>query len=150
MVTGGDLQFMQDAASGGMLEVELGRMATEKAASAEVKKFGQRMMDDHSKAGQELAQLAGQKKVMLPQEKSPAQKEMMDRLSKLNGAAFDRAYVADMFEDHEKDVTAFEAVAKTATDKDVKDFTAKTLPTLKEHLEMIRGIAGKMNIKPKS
>lgn len=65
VVTGGDLAFMNEAAPGGMAEVELGRLATKQAASKEVKQFAERMITDHSKAGEELKQLAQQKKVIL-------------------------------------------------------------------------------------
>ena len=149
VVTGGDLAFMNDAAPGGMAEVELGRMAAKQAQSSEVKQFAARMIADHTKAGDGLKQLAQQKKVILPSEVNPAHKETMAKLSKLNGAEFDRAYVMAMVADHEKDVAAFESVAKGAVDADVKAFAAKTLPTLKEHLQMIRDIAGKMGEKPK-
>ncbi len=149
VVTGGDLAFMNDAAPGGLAEVELGRLAVKQAASKEVKQFAERMIADHSKAGEELKQLAQQKKVMLPQEVNPKHKEIMETLSKLKGADFDREYVKAMVADHEKDVTAFESVAKGAVDADVKAFAAKTLPTLKLHLQMIQDIAAKMGEKPK-
>jgi len=141
---------MNDAAPGGMAEVELGKLAAEKAQNAEVKAFGQKMIADHSKAGEELKQLAAQKKVMLPPDVLPTHKELMEKLSKLSGADFDREYVKAMVEAHEKDVTAFESVAKGATDADVKAFAAKTLPTLKMHLEMVKGMADKMGVKMKS
>ncbi|MBA2737609.1 MAG: DUF4142 domain-containing protein [Pyrinomonadaceae bacterium] len=149
VVTGGDLAFMNDAAPGGMAEVELGKLAADKAQNAEVKAFAQKMSADHSKAGDELKQLAAQKKVMLPPDVLPTHKELMDKLSKLSGTEFDKEYVKAMVAAHEKDVTAFSAVAQTATDADVKAFAAKTLPTLKMHLEMIKGIADKMSITAK-
>lgn len=80
----------------------------------------------------------------------PKHKEVMEKLSKLKGAEFDREYVKAMVEDHEKDVAAFEATSKGAVDADVKAFATKTLPTLKEHLQMIREIDGKMGGKAKS
>lgn len=149
VVTGGDLAFMNAAAPGGMAEVEMGRMAAKHAQSSEVKRFAARMIADHTKAGDELKQLAQQKKVMLPPDVSPAHKETMAKLSKLSGAEFDRAYVMAMVADHEKDVTAFTATAKGAVDADLKAYAAKTLPTLKEHLQMIRDIAAKMGDKAK-
>jgi putative membrane protein len=150
VVTGGDLAFMNDAAPGGMAEVELGKMAASKSQNAEVKAFGQKMVEDHSKAGEELKQLATQKKVMLPTDVMPAHKQLMEKLSKLSGADFDSAYVTAMVEAHEKDVAAFENVSKTAADADVKAFATKTLPTLKMHLEMIKGMADKMGVKMKT
>ncbi len=149
VVTGGDLAFMNDAAPGGMAEVELGRMAVKQGMSKDVKQFGQKMIDDHTKAGQELMKVAEQKKVMLPPDVMPKHKEVMEKLSKLSGADFDREYVKAMVADHEKDVAAFDATAKTAADADVKAFAAKTLPTLQMHLQMIRDIQGKMGGKAK-
>lgn len=131
-----------------MAEVELGKLAAAKAQNAEVKAFGQQMVDDHSKAGDELKALAAQKKVMLPPDVLPAHKQLMEKLSKLNGVDFDKEYVKAMVEDHEKDVAAFGNVSKTAADGDVKAFAAKTLPTLQMHLDMIKDIANKMGVKP--
>ncbi len=149
VVTGGDLAFMNDAAPGGMAEVELGRLAMKQAASKDVKAFAERMIADHSKAGEELKALAQQKKVTLPPDIMPTHKEAMAKLSKLSGAEFDQEYVRAMIMDHEKDVTAFEATAKGAVDSDVKAFAEKTLPTLKMHLQMIRDIAAKMGVNAK-
>ncbi len=150
VVTGGDLAFMNDAAPGSVAEVELGKMAAGKSQNAEVKAFGQKMVEDHTKAGDELKQLAAQKKVVLPTDVMPAHKQVMDKLSKLSGADFDKEYVKAMVEAHEKDVAAFENVSKTAADADVKAFATKTLPTLKMHLEMIKGMAEKMGVKMKA
>lgn len=147
VVTGGDLAFMNDAAPGGMAEVEIGKLAASKAQNAEVKAFAQKMITDHSKAGDELKLLAAQKKVTLPPDLLPAHKQLMEKLSKLGGADFDKEYVKAMVTDHEKDVAAFENAAKTAADADVKAFAVKTLPTLKMHLEMIKGMADKMGVK---
>ncbi len=144
VVTGGDLAFMNDAAPGGMAEVELGKMAAGKSQNAEIKAFGQKMVEDHSKASEELKQLAAQKKVMLPTDVLPAHKQLMEKLSKLSGADFEKEYVKAMVAAHEKDVAAFENVSKTAADADVKAYAAKTLPTLKMHLEMIKAMADKM------
>ena len=148
VVTGGDLAFMNDAAPGGMAEVELGKLAVKQAASNDVKQFAQKMIDDHSKAGEDLEALAAQKKVTLPPDVMPKHKEIMDKLSKLSGADFDKEYVKAMVEAHEKDVAAFENVSKTAADADVKAFATKRLPTLKMRLEMIKGMAAKMGVKP--
>jgi len=138
---------MNQAAMGSLAEVELGRLALNQAASADVKGFAQQMIDDHSKAAGQLKQLAQGKNVMLPLEISPSHKQTMEKLTNLKGAEFDREYVKAMVEDHVKDVTAFGAVAQNATDADVKAFAAKTLPTLQEHLQMIRGIAAKLDVR---
>jgi len=149
VVTGGDLAFMNDAGPGSTAEVELGRLASERAASPEVKQFAQQMIADHSKAVENLKQLAQQKSVTLPPGILPQAKQTKEKLSKLSGENFDREYVKAMVEVHEKDVAAFDAVAKNATDADVKAFAAATTPTLKHHLEMIRAIAKSMSLPVK-
>ena len=122
-------------------EVELGRLASEKASSSEVKQFGQRMVEDHGKANDELKQLATQKHVDLPAEPSAKHKATKARLEKLSGEQFDKAYVADMLKDHKKDVAAFEKQSRSAKDPDLKSFAAKTLPTLQDHLKQVQGLA---------
>jgi putative membrane protein len=138
-----DSRFITEAAGGGMAEVKLGQLATEKAESADVKSFGQMMVDDHSKANSELQGLAGQKGVTLPSDLPAAEKATYDRLSKLSGAAFDHAYMADMVKDHEKDIAAFKSESTAGKDADVKSWAGKTLPTLEKHLQRAREVAAK-------
>jgi putative membrane protein len=131
-----DLTFVLDAAKGGMAEVELGQLAADKASSDDVKKFGQRMVTDHSKANDELKTLAQSKSITLPSQVDAKDKATHDRLAKLSGAAFDRAYMAHMVTDHRKDVGEFRKESTAGKDSDVKAWAAKTLPTLEEHLKM--------------
>ncbi len=135
-----DRDFLMEAAMGGMLEVELGRLATQQGASEAVKQFGQRMVDDHGKANQELMSLAQSKGITLPTELDEKHKKDMTKLSALKGADFDREYGKMMLSDHRKDVSEFEKQSTRGGDADLKAFATKTLPTLKEHLEMARKI----------
>ena len=150
----GDHHFVMEAAQGGMAEVELGKIATDKAASPDVKKFAQRMVDDHGKANDELKTLAQNKNIMLPTAIDAKQKAKIDKLSKMSGEAFDRAYMKDMLADHRKDVAAFRTESKSGKDADVKAWAAKTLPTLEEHLKQAEdanravGTSGTMSKKP--
>lgn len=134
--TNPDQKFVMDAAKGGMAEVELGKLATEKASSAEVKSFGQRMVDDHTKASDELKTLAQSKNITLPTEIDAKEKALRDRLAKLSGEAFDRAYMTAMLDDHRKDANEFRMESRAGKDPEVKAWAAKTLPTLQEHLKM--------------
>lgn len=131
-----DQHFMIKAAQGGMAEVQLGNLAKDHASSASVKTFGQQMVDDHTKAGDELKSLAAKKNITLPADVDAKDKATIDRLSKLNGAAFDKAYMRDMVADHKKDVAEFQKEANSGKDSDVKDWASKTLPTLQHHLQM--------------
>ena len=139
-----DSKFIKEAAAGGMMEVELGRIATQKAASADVKSFGQRMVDDHSKANDQLKSIATQKGVTLPTTLPADMRQEMDKMSKLSGAAFDKMYMSHMLKDHKKDVAEFEKEATKASDSTLKSFVQNTLPTLREHLQMAQTIAPKV------
>lgn len=133
-----DIEFVLDAAKGGMAEVQLGKLATEHGQTDEVKKFGQRMVDDHTKANDELKSIAASKSIKLPQELEGKDKALMTRLEKLNGAAFDRAYMNAMVTDHQKDVNEFKKESNTGRDPQVKSFASSTLPTLEEHLQQAK------------
>lgn len=143
-VSSADADFMNKAAQSGMAEVELGKMASQKAQNAEVKQFAQQMIAEHTRANNELKTLAAGKSFTLPTDVNAEHKEAMDKLSKLSGAAFDKEYVAVMIKDHEKSVAEFQKQSDGGTDADVKAFAAKTLPVIKMHTEMVKGINAKM------
>ncbi len=136
-----DKKFIQEAAEGGMAEVEMGRLGQEKAQSAEVKQFAQKILQDHQQANQQLMQIAQQKGVDLKSEVSKKDQKMLDHLRGLSGAEFDRMYVQHMVKDHEKDIKAFEKEANKGEDSDVKSFAQQTLPKLREHLQSAQTLA---------
>ena len=103
-----DTTFAKKAAAGGIAEVKMGQLAQQKGTADSVKKFGARMVEDHSKAGDELKQAASQSNITLPTDMSAKDKATYDMLSKLSGAAFDRAYARDMVRDHEEDIAEFQ------------------------------------------
>lgn len=141
----GNNTFMTKAAEGGLAEVALGQMALTKASSADVKQFAQRMIDDHSKADQELMDIASSMGVTLPSQPSATHKKLMSRLDKLSGADFDREYMKEMVDDHEKDVKMFERASREAGDNArLKTWVDKTLPTLHEHLQVAQETATKV------
>jgi putative membrane protein len=133
-----DSRFIEQAAKGGHNEVEFGRMGVEKATNPEVKAFAQRLVDDHTKANQELMELAKQKNVTLPT--TYPKDTALDHLSKLSGAAFDKEFVRMAIADHQKDIALFERQATSGTDPDVKAWANKTLPTLRAHLDQAKAI----------
>ena len=136
-----DSKFVRAAAEGGMAEVELGKLATEKASSEEVKKFGERMVNDHTKANDQLKQVAENKGIQLPDKLSPKDQMTKEHLSKLSGEQFDKAYMNDMVKDHTQDVADFKRESNSGTDADVKNFAATTLPTIEDHLKQAKEIA---------
>jgi len=138
-----DTAFVEKAARGGLAEVELGQLAVQKASSQEVKEFAQRMVDDHTKANEQLKQVAAQEHIDLPQQPNAKDKATKARLEKLSGERFDKAYMNDMVKDHQKDVAEFERESKTTKDPAVKSFAEQTLPTLRDHLKEAQKIAPK-------
>jgi putative membrane protein len=145
-LTSSEKQFMTNAARGSMLEVQLGRLASEKGSSPEVKQFGERMVTDHSQLGQRLQQVASNLNVTPEQQLGPEQQNTVSRLEKLSGKAFDREYMKAMVSDHTKDISEFERAASQATNPDIKQFASEALPTLREHQRMAREIAAKLGI----
>src|SRR5438874_12198710 len=140
-------KFAAKAAEGGMTEVALGKLALERAANPSVKEFGQRMVVDHTAAGNELKAIAAKKNLQLPTALGADQKSTVDKLSKLSGAEFDKEYMSDMVKDHEADAKEFENQANMGPDADIKAFAAKTLPTIKRHLQMARDVANQVAAK---
>jgi len=139
-----DNTFVTKAAEGGMAEVKLGDLAKDKASDAAVKSFGQQMVDDHTKANDELKSLASSKGITLPSDVNAKQQAEYDRLSKLSGAEFDKAYMRLMVSDHRTDVAEFRRESEHGADADVKAFAAKTLPTLEHHLQMAESTDAKV------
>lgn len=130
-----DRRFMEEAARSGMAEVALGQLAQQRAESAEVKSFAKTMVDEHSRANEELKSLAARKGVTLPQDVAPQHKSEQDRLARLSGAEFDAAYVKAMVKEHEKDVDSFRRQSTSGQDPDTKEWAGKTLPKLQSHLQ---------------
>lgn len=143
--TTSDQSFLKEAAAGGLAEVELGQLAAEKASNPEVKKFAERMMTDHGKANDQLKEIAAQKGIELPTEPSAKHKATKERLSKLSGDEFDKAYMSDMLSDHKKDVAAFRKESTEGKDAVLKEFATKTLPTLEDHLKEAESISPKVS-----
>jgi len=140
-------KFSSAAALGGLTEVELGRLAVQRGSNPAVKSFGQRMIEDHSRANDELKSIASKKSITLPTDMNSDQKAMMDKLSKLSGADFDKEYMSDMVKDHEADAKEFENQANKGTDADIKAFAAKTLPMIQRHLQMARDVGNQVATK---
>jgi putative membrane protein len=135
-----DKKFVKDAAIGGLTEVELGKLAAQKASSDGVKQFGQKMVDDHNKANEELKEIASKANIEIPASLDSKHQSRLDKLAKLSGPEFDKAYVKDQLKDHQKDVSEFQNEAQSGSDPNVRQFANKTLPTLQEHLSMVKDL----------
>ena len=142
-----DRNFMDKAARANMAEVQLGQLAEQNAQSLEVKDFGKRMVTDHTAAEDQLKQLAEKQDFTLPSKLSPADQTTKNRLEKLHGEAFDKAYMHDMVRDHEHDVAEFRRDEKNIKDAQLKDWVINTLPTLDSHLTEAKKVAGTVGLQ---
>jgi putative membrane protein len=133
-----DVRFAREAAMGGMMEVELGKIAVQKASSDKVKQFGQRMIDDHAKGGDELKGIAAKNNFNIPDQLDARHKAMVDRYANMSGTEFDRAYMRDMVKDHQTDIADFQKEANSGMNPDLKSWATTTLPTLQEHLRIAK------------
>ena len=133
-----DYKFVIDAARGGMEEVQLGQLAEQKGANQAVRSFGQRMVTDHTKANDELRQIAMTKGATLPTQFTSSERSTIEDLQKTSGTDFDKDYAKQMVKDHKTDVKEFEKAAKNLKDPDLRAYAERTLPILQEHLQMAK------------
>lgn len=138
-----DTAFAMQAAQDGMAEVEMGKLAQQKGQSDRVKQFGSRLIADHGKANDQLKSIATGKAIVLPTAVDAKHKQAHAKLAGMSGAEFDRAFKQQMVEDHQKGVALFEKQSKSGEDKDLKEFAAKNLPTLRDHLKLAEAISDK-------
>jgi putative membrane protein len=135
------VEFLTKAAESGLAEVRLAELAQERAESAAVKQFARRMIADHSRANSELESIALSRNRAMPGQLDAAHQGTMDELQGKRGAAFDAAYMAAMHADHRKAIALFEsATGPDFQDPQLKNFASRTLPILREHLQMAENI----------
>jgi putative membrane protein len=140
-----DRDWVNEQLADGDAEVRLGRLAQERAASADVRAFGGTMVEDHTMAGTELKRIATSHNVAPSADDRDDHDDLFDRLSTLTGAEFDRAYMDAMVDDHDKTVDALEDKAGDDDEHaDVKNWATKTLPTVKEHLQRAKDIRARL------
>ena len=135
-----DTEFAVAAADGSMFEVQLGQLALTKASSPKVKEFAQSMVDDHTKANEELKTLAQTKNITLPSTISEEKQKDYDKLAEKSGADFDKAYSEFMVKDHKDDVDQFKKAAEKCEDAEIKSWAAEKLPVLESHLSMAESL----------
>jgi putative membrane protein len=141
-----DKDFVHSALQGGMAEVQLGQLAAEKGSSDDVKQFGQHMVADHTRLGEEMKQVAQQLGVQDPKDVSKKDKELMAKLQGLSGQQFDDAYIKAMVKDHKKDNDDFQAEASQTQNPALKQVAQQGGQVIQQHLQMIEQIAKNHNL----
>lgn len=136
-----DQTFVRKASQGNQAEVELGKMAAEKATNPQVKQFAERMIRDHSKAEEQLQQVAQAQGVELPTQPDAKAQMTKKELADLSGDQFDKAYMSDMLKDHKQDIAEFRHEEHSGSNPQAKEFAQKTLPILESHLREAEKVA---------
>lgn len=136
--------FAQEAAAGGMMEVQLGDLAQKISQNKAIQDYGKMLVDDHSSLNNDLKDLAGKKNITLPTTVKSDQQNKIDKLSKKTGTDFDKDFISMAVNDHEKDIDKFKKAGEKITDSDFKDFIVKALPKLQKHLDQAKDLKKKM------
>jgi putative membrane protein len=141
------LSFIQQAAESNQFEIQSSQLALQKSKNAELKKFAQRMIDDHTKIADELKALLAKANIPVPEiQLGPQDQALLAKLKNEKEAAFDRTYVMDQRKGHIQAVNLVEAYAKNGEIPALKQFASKILPTLKEHLKLAQQLPGGQNL----
>jgi putative membrane protein len=146
-----DAQFATSVAQANMAEVALGKLAQEKSQRDDIKKFAQKMVDEHTKAQQDLEGIASKNNLTLPKDLSAQQKTQLDRLSKLSGPEFDRAYARLMVMDHTRVSNALQHESqKVSANADLKDYATRMYPGVSDHLTIAKTIVSEIDQRGKA
>jgi len=144
-----DQSFISSAAEANLVEIDTAKMVGQKSTDPAVKDFANRMVADHTQASQSLASLAEMRGVKLPTEPGITERNQKDELQKLSGSKLDDAYVRDELQGHKEAIAAFENEIENGQNQEVKNYAAKTLPTLQDHIRIAEDIAGKLGLSGK-
>jgi putative membrane protein len=136
-----DRKFAKDAAVSGLVEVELGKLATQKGSKDEIKQFGEKLASDHSKANEQLKQVAGKENIQVPDALDSKHQSQIDKLAKLDGEAFDKAFLKDQLKDRQAAVQDFNSEAQSGADPELRTFASNMLPTLQQQLQVARNLS---------
>lgn len=136
-----DRKFAKDAALGSLTEVELGKLALQKASRDDVKQFGQKMVDEHSKAHDRLKEAATKENISIPDTLDSKRQSRIEKLGKLSGEEFDKAYLKDQVKEDQNQVRDFNDEAQRGSDANVRAFASSMLPALQQQLELARNLS---------
>jgi len=140
----GEQIFINQTATEGMAEVEMGKVASDHALSSEVRQFAAQMISDHTKANEELEKIASEKLLRVPKDLDAEHKAKIDILRKKTGAEFDKSYMQAQVSDHDKMQQLLAAEATNGKNADLKKFAVKILPTVREHYQMAKELEAKV------
>ena len=135
-----DKRFAKDEALNAMVAVELGKLAAQKASRDDIKQLGQKIVDDRAKANDQLKDVASKENIPIAEALDSKRQSRVDKISKLSGEDFDKAYVKEELKDHEAEVRDFSAEAQSGADSNLKAFASNMLPTLQQELDQVKNL----------
>jgi putative membrane protein len=141
-----DKAFVTKALQGGLTEVQLGQLTLQKSENPQVKEFAQKMIDDHTRLGDQMKPIAKQLGVSVPDQPSKKDRQLIAKMQSLSGPAYDQAYVKDMVKDHKQDLNEFQAEASNGQDPTVKDAANQGSKVISQHLQMAQQLAKDQNV----
>ena len=130
--------FVKEAANSDMFEIQSSQVAADKIKDGKIHDFAQRMIRDHTQSSEKLKAAAKGQTVPTSLDAEHAQK--LQQLKQASGDDFARSYVQMQVEGHQKAVSLFDSYAQHGDNAELKQFAQQTLPTLREHLQMITQI----------
>lgn len=136
-----DKKFLKEAALNGMTEIELGKIASEKASNAQVKQFAQRMIDEFTSGQKAILRIASDETITVPKTLDSKHQSRVDRLAKLSGSEFDRAYIQDEAKQRHQDLKEYTNASQGGNDPNLKNFATSTLPSLEDHVNALKILA---------
>lgn len=140
-LTAKDKMFLTESAEGGLKEIQFAQLAQQKSTNDQVKNFAQQMITDHTQLNNDMLPFAQQAGLTPPTQLKPKDQAEYDKLSKLSGSAFDKAYVQSMVKDHHKDLKEFKAESASATDPTLKTTVQSGLKVIQQHTGMAESMA---------
>lgn len=135
-----DKKFLKETALDGMTEIELGKLAAQKSSNPQVKQFAQQMIEDYTASGRAILRIARDEQVEIPKTIDSRHQARVDRLAKLSGRPFDRAYIQDENRQHHQDLKEFTKASQGGNDPNLKTFATETLPSLEDHLTTLKSL----------
>jgi putative membrane protein len=141
-----DRMFVTKALQGGLAEVQLGQLTLQKSDNQQVKEFARKMVDDHTRLGDQMKQVAQQLGVAIPDQPSKKDRQIMAKMQSLSGSAYDQAYIKDMVKDHKQDLNEFQAEASSGQDQAVKDAATQGSKVIAQHLQLAQQLAKDQNV----
>lgn len=142
-----DKAFVRKAMEGSMAEVQLGQLAQQKSNSPDVKQFGEKMQQDHSKLDDQMKPIAQQLGVEPPQKISKKDEKLDAKLQNMSGTQFNDAYIKAMIKDHENDLQEFRREAENTQNPQLKQAAQQGAQVIEQHLALIKQIARDHGVK---